>query len=82
MKLPRRKFLHLAVGAAAMPAVPNIARALDYPSRPVRLFVGFAEANYPARGPNHHQRSHGAVCERFLRRLCKRAADDEFGHEQ
>jgi tripartite-type tricarboxylate transporter receptor subunit TctC len=42
MKLPhRRKFLHLAAGAAALPAVSSIARAETYPSRPVRLFVGF-----------------------------------------
>src|SRR5438132_9046493 len=42
MKLPRRKFLHLAAGAAALPAVSRIARAQAYPSRPVRLVVGFA----------------------------------------
>ena len=43
MKLPhRRQFLHLAAGAAALPAVSHIARALDYPSRPVRWIVGFA----------------------------------------
>jgi tripartite-type tricarboxylate transporter receptor subunit TctC len=42
MKLPhRRKFLHLAVGAAALPAVSCIARAQAYPSRPVRIVVGF-----------------------------------------
>src|SRR6266508_2937669 len=41
MKLPRRKFLHLAAGAAALPAVPRIARAQSYPSRPVRIVVGF-----------------------------------------
>jgi len=42
MKLPRRKFLHLAAGAAALPAVSRIASALDYPSRSVRWIVGFA----------------------------------------
>jgi hypothetical protein len=41
MKLPRRKFLHLAVGVAALPAVSLSARAQTYPSRPVRLVVGF-----------------------------------------
>src|SRR6187397_388271 len=41
MKLPRRTFLHLAVGAAALPAVSRIARAQAYPSRPVRIVVGF-----------------------------------------
>ena len=41
MKLPRRTFLHLAAGAAALPAVSGIARAQGYPSRPVRIVVGF-----------------------------------------
>ena len=41
MKLARRKILHLAVGAAALPAMSRIASALDYPSRPVRFVVGF-----------------------------------------
>ena len=40
MKLPRREFLHLAAGAAVLPALPRIARADAYPSRPVRMFVG------------------------------------------
>ena len=47
MKLLRRKFLHLAAGAAALPAVSGIARAQAYPSRPVRIIVGF-----PAGGPS------------------------------
>ena len=42
MKLPRRRFLHLAAGAAALPAVSRIAWAQTYPARPVRLIVGFA----------------------------------------
>jgi tripartite-type tricarboxylate transporter receptor subunit TctC len=42
MKLPRRNFLRLAAGAAALPAVSRLARAQDYPTRPVRLIVGFA----------------------------------------
>jgi tripartite-type tricarboxylate transporter receptor subunit TctC len=41
MKLPRRTFLHLAAGAAAVPAVSRIARAQTYPTRPVRIIVGF-----------------------------------------
>jgi tripartite-type tricarboxylate transporter receptor subunit TctC len=41
MRLFRRQFLHLAVGVAALPAVPWIARAQTYPTRPVRLIVGF-----------------------------------------
>ncbi len=42
MKFPRRTFLHLAAAAAALPAAPRIARAQTYPSRPVRIIVGFA----------------------------------------
>src|SRR5262245_26227618 len=42
MKLPRRNFLHLAAGAAALPAVSRIARAQPYPSRPVKIIVGQA----------------------------------------
>ncbi len=47
MKLPRRKFLHLAASAVALPATSRIASALDYPTRPVRWIVGF-----PPGGPN------------------------------
>ena len=39
LKLPRRKFLHLAVGAAALPAVSRVAWAQAYPTRPVRWIV-------------------------------------------
>jgi tripartite-type tricarboxylate transporter receptor subunit TctC len=42
MKLPRRQFLHLAAGAAALPALSRVSRAQAYPSRPVRIIVGFA----------------------------------------
>ena len=42
MKLPRRNFLHLAAGAAALPAVSRIAWAQAYPSRPVRIIVPLA----------------------------------------
>jgi tripartite-type tricarboxylate transporter receptor subunit TctC len=42
MKLPRRNFLHLAAGAAALPVVSRMAHAQAYPSRPVRIVVGFA----------------------------------------
>jgi tripartite-type tricarboxylate transporter receptor subunit TctC len=48
MKLPhRRQFLHLAAGAAVFPAVSRVARAQSYPTRPVRIIVG-----YPAGGAN------------------------------
>src|SRR5262245_9758404 len=42
MKLPRRNFLHLVTGAAALPAVSRFAFAQAYPTRPVRIIVGFA----------------------------------------
>jgi len=41
MQLHRRKFLHLFAGAIALPTAPRIARAQVYPSRPVRIIVGF-----------------------------------------
>ena len=47
MKLPRRIFLHLAAGAAALPAVSRIAQAQAYPSRPVRIIVGLAAGSSP-----------------------------------
>jgi tripartite-type tricarboxylate transporter receptor subunit TctC len=47
VKLPRRTFLHLAAGAAALPAMSRVATAQTYPTRPVHLIVGFA-----AGGPN------------------------------
>ena len=47
MKLPRRNFLHLAAGAAALPAVSRIARAQAYPTKPVRIVVGFAAGGAP-----------------------------------
>ena len=42
MKPARRRFLHLAVGAAALPALPRITRAQSYPSRLVTIIVPFA----------------------------------------
>jgi tripartite-type tricarboxylate transporter receptor subunit TctC len=47
MKLPRRRFLHLATGAAALPVVSRLAWAQAYPSRPVRIITG-----YPPGGSN------------------------------
>jgi tripartite-type tricarboxylate transporter receptor subunit TctC len=41
MKLPRRQFLHLAAGATALSATWHVARAQNYPARPVRVIVGF-----------------------------------------
>src|SRR5262245_12335980 len=47
MKLPRRQFLRLAAGAAALPAASSIARAQAYPTRPVRIIVGFTPGSAP-----------------------------------
>jgi tripartite-type tricarboxylate transporter receptor subunit TctC len=44
MKLPRRQFLRLAAGAAALPSMPRVASAIDYPTRPARIIVGYAAA--------------------------------------
>jgi tripartite-type tricarboxylate transporter receptor subunit TctC len=41
VKLPRRKFLHLAAGAAALPAMSRVGSALDYPTRPVHIVAAF-----------------------------------------
>lgn len=47
MKMPRRKFLRLAAGVAALPAMPGIVAAQSYPTRPVRIIVGFAAGGPP-----------------------------------
>src|SRR5215831_8526727 len=47
MKLPRRKFLHLAAGAAALPALSRTARAQSYPAQPIHLIVTFAAGTAP-----------------------------------
>jgi tripartite-type tricarboxylate transporter receptor subunit TctC len=47
MKLLRRQFLHLAAGAGALPALSRFARAQAYPSRPVRIIVGFGAGGTP-----------------------------------
>jgi len=47
LKLPRRAFLQLATGAAALPTVSRMACALDYPTRPVHLIEGFGASGAP-----------------------------------
>ncbi len=47
MKLPRREFLTLAAGAMTAPVFPRLAFALDYPTRPVRIFEGFGGGGTP-----------------------------------
>jgi tripartite-type tricarboxylate transporter receptor subunit TctC len=47
MKLPRRHFLHLTAGAAVVPIARRVASALDYPTRPVHLLVGFPAGSGP-----------------------------------
>src|SRR5439155_1448708 len=44
MQLSRRRFLHLAAGAAALPPLARVARAQAYPARPVRVIVPFTPA--------------------------------------
>ena len=46
MKLPRRKFLRLAAGAAALPAKSHAATAQAYPTRPVRIIAGFPPGGF------------------------------------
>ena len=57
MKLPRRQFLHLAAGAAALPAVSRIARAQAYPTRPVRIIVAIRRR----RRDRHHRTPDGSM---------------------
>jgi tripartite-type tricarboxylate transporter receptor subunit TctC len=47
MKLPRRNFLYSAIGATVVPALSRVASALDYPTRPVHVIVGFAAGINP-----------------------------------
>ena len=47
MKVPRRQFLHLAAGAAALPVASRFAFAQAYPTRPVRVIVGFTPGGAP-----------------------------------
>ena len=47
MKLPRRTFLHLAAGAAALPVLSRFAWSQVYPARPVRIVVGFPAGSAP-----------------------------------
>ena len=58
MKLPRRQFLHLAAGTAALPAVSRIAWAQAYPTRPVRIIVGFP----PGQSADISERLLGQCC--------------------
>jgi len=55
MKRPRRQFLHLAAGAAALPAFSRIARAQAYPTRPVRIIASAAAGT----AMDVHGRLHG-----------------------
>src|SRR3954454_22263165 len=47
MKLSRRYFLHLASGATTLPAMARMGWAQPYPSRPIRIIVGYAAGNAP-----------------------------------
>ena len=52
MKLPRRSFLHLAAGAATLPAASRIARAQTYPTRTITLIVPFPPGGSTTSGTN------------------------------
>ena len=69
MKLPRRRFLHLAAGAAALPAVSRIAWAQAYPTRPVRVIVPYA----PGGPTDVHSRLFGQLYPTPLARASSRA---------
>jgi tripartite-type tricarboxylate transporter receptor subunit TctC len=47
MRLPRRVFLRLAASVAALPVVPHVVSALDYPVRPIRIIVGLPAGQSP-----------------------------------
>jgi hypothetical protein len=83
MKLPhRRQFLHLAAGAAALPAVPRIAWAQAYPSRPVRIIVGFAAAQVTPRGLELSVDGAKAITYGHARRVQRRVARREHRQER
>jgi tripartite-type tricarboxylate transporter receptor subunit TctC len=66
VKLPRRQFLYLAAGTAALLAVSRFAGAQAYPSRPVRVIVGFAaggSADSDGSGPRRHVSAGAAAAE-------------------
>jgi hypothetical protein len=83
MKLPRRNFLHLATGAAALPAVSRIARAQAYPARPVKRSIPttmwwgviLAEAVYEAARVHHGAWQRGSVAARGARAAVCNAGD-------
>ncbi len=65
MKIPRRHFMHLAAGAAALPALPRVARAQTYPARPVRIVVP-----YPA-----------GIAPDIVSRLVAQSLSQQFGQQ-
>ena len=66
MRLPRRQFLHLAAGFAALPALSGIAKAQSYPTRPVRVIVPYSPG-----GPTD-------VCARFIAQKLSDALGKQF----
>jgi tripartite-type tricarboxylate transporter receptor subunit TctC len=78
MKLPRRKFLQLAAGAAALPAASRFAWAQAYPVRPVRLIIGYP----PGSGPDINARLIGQwLSERLGQPLQPPGAGSNIGTE-
>jgi len=61
VKSPRRTFIHLAAGAAVLPAIARTSWAQAYPSRPVRIVVPFRGGSGGAAGPKSSRRRRGAA---------------------
>jgi tripartite-type tricarboxylate transporter receptor subunit TctC len=67
MKLPRRNFLHLAAGAAALSALPRVAGAEAYPARTVTIIVPVAAGGTTDRHCSHHRPVHVSAVRAAIR---------------
>jgi hypothetical protein len=79
MKLPRRNFLHLAAGAAALPALSWFARGQAYPTRPVRIIVGATAGGGFPEPMRKHVRSWRKRTSHRHRDVCGRVAHSRAG---
>jgi len=84
MRFPRRQFLHLAAGAAALPSVSRIARAQTYPARPITMDLpwscvlelpGAGQFQHGARSPFRVVRNSSTGCARRRRNLINMRSD-------